>query len=260
MPWTRLKLAVCLSLASIGGVTEIRSQETATLTADRSEFILVISPERMLRSQELVGARFQMQSGDKATTIRLDRIKRTQPIRGRPIVLHEIVIETTTGKWLNPCRPDTSGERWGLPMLESDGRLSFACLSGAIAKCVLWGYPPWSIGADDVPMPSIHRACVHLVRADYGGTGITAARAGTLIRFCDRFGINKCGFHKHLLFEAIWDAEGARCIANLRNPQVVSLQKLVANSPRLKGRIGRKVCVSSFKENETLLMSYSLRR
>lgn len=259
MPLERLKLAICVSMASIAVTTEIRSQETATLTADRSEFVLIISPERTLRSPDLVGARFQMQTGGRATTVRLNRIKRAQPIRGGPIVLHEIVIETATGGFLNPCEPDPRGERWGLPMLESDERVSFACMSGAIAKCVLWGYPPWSIGADRVPMPSIHMACVHMVRADYGGTGTAAARAGTLIRFCDRFGINTCGFDKHLLFEAIWDAAGARCIADFRLPELASSQKLVANSPRLKGRIGRKVCVNSFKENEALLMSYFLR-
>ncbi len=253
-------VAACLVTAVCFAITPARTQEPATLTAEQSEFLLVIPGASPRRSHELVGSLFEMQLGKSTRTIKFNRVKRVLPFRGKQIVLHELLVETATGNFVNLCKLDPLGEGWGFPLRDSSGTLSFACHGGAIAKCAIWGYPPWSVGVIGAPMVDLHKACVRMVRADYAGSGDSATINGELIRFCDRFGIHACEFGQPWTFEAVWGTDGAHCIAEPRLPDRLSLRELFANAPRLQARIGQQHCSNSFNSSRALLLSYFLPR
>jgi len=121
------------------------------------------------------------------------------------------------------------------------GGFSFTCTSGAEGKCILLGYRPWE-HRDGVPMRELHRACVHMIRADYGGDDRPTTRNGTLIDVYDRFGIQVPAADPALTFEAGWSPEGAICVAHPRIAAHVSLADLAARYPRLAGRLGPQAC------------------
>ena len=81
-----------------------------------------------------------------------------------------------------------------------------------------------------------------MVRADYGGDGLSSTRDGTQIMFCDRAGIHPCPGAEHALeaawFEAAWSEGGAVCVVRPRIPDLVSLSQLEDRYPRLAGHLG----------------------
>lgn len=92
----------------------------------------------------------------------------------------------------------------------SDTMASFSCVSGAIAKCVLWGYDPERVGA------GLHQACTRMVRADYCGTGESFTRDGTSIDLFDTRGIQRAANEPGFSFEAGWSEKGAVCVSRPR--------------------------------------------
>ncbi len=88
--------------------------------------------------------------------------------------------------------------------------LTFACDDGVIAKCVSWGYAPWSVGAD------VHQACTRLARADYCGDGTPWTLDGTIIDVYDALGVQEMVPDPELHFEAAWGPDGAVCVAQTR--------------------------------------------
>lgn len=96
---------------------------------------------------------------------------------------------------------------------------TFACESGVIAKCVLWGYAPSRVGAE------AHQACTRMARADYGGNGISYTREGTAIDVLDSSGAQS---YASFAFEAGWNANGAVCASRTRyeGPQPSCLRDL----------------------------------
>jgi hypothetical protein len=88
---------------------------------------------------------------------------------------------------------------------------SFSCRTGAIAKCVAWGYAPWKVGTD------LHQACTRMVRADYCGTGVSYTKDGTLIDVYDTKGVQLPTLgDASLAFEAGWGPGGAVCASRTR--------------------------------------------
>lgn len=88
---------------------------------------------------------------------------------------------------------------------------SFSCTTGVLAKCVRWGYAPWTVGAD------LHQTCVRMGRADYCGTGVSYTKDGTFIDIYDRESIEKpTTGDASLLFEAGWSPSGAVCVNRTR--------------------------------------------
>src|SRR5262249_16888465 len=67
-------------------------------------------------------------------------------------------------------------------------------------------------------------------------------REGTLIYFCDRFGVHPCRKDVPIAFEAAWGVDGAVCVARPRIPENVSLEQLAERHPRLKPRLGGAAC------------------
>jgi len=87
---------------------------------------------------------------------------------------------------------------------------SYSCTTGVIAKCVGWGYAPWSEGAD------IHQTCTRMARADYCGNGVPHTENGTTIDVFDTHGIQSPANAPDLSFEAGWSVNGAVCVSQPR--------------------------------------------
>ena len=160
---------------------------------------------------------------------------------GGRVFLHDFVVKEASGKSSDLCAPDAQGESLGFPVPEDSGGFEITCTSGAIGKCVRWGYRFWEEQPGGPPLRALHRACIRMARADYGGDGGTNTRDGTLIFFCDRFGINLCEGEGAMAFEAAWGTEGAVCIARPRIPETGTLAALAESifaariAPRSRG-------------------------
>ena len=73
------------------------------------------------------------------------------------------------------CLPDVQGRSAAIPVqgswnargepLPGADLITFACTSGAIAKCIRFGYKPWQTRGGTSLEP-YHAACVRMVRAD----------------------------------------------------------------------------------------------
>jgi ADYC domain-containing protein len=106
---------------------------------------------------------------------------------------------------------------WGEPgggahLTDDPTKFTFACeKTGAIAKCVVDGYEPWST-FNGVQLAHHHEACVRLLRADYCGDGTSYTKNGRLINLYDGIGVqldtDDWGF------EAEWTPDGAPCVTS----------------------------------------------
>ena len=86
------------------------------------------------------------------------------------------------------------------------GTLTYACMDGVIAKCVDWGYAPWTVGSE------LHATCTRLARADYCGDGRSWTMNGTLIDVYDARGVLEPLHDPEFSFEAAWAEHGAVCV------------------------------------------------
>lgn len=210
MKW--LALALVLSCA------------TAKPAPQDGELVVTAGDGRMLRSQELVGSTLAI----GGRSVRIDAVT-SETRDGRTVWLHRLHVIAADGTTSELCTADARGERWALIVAGDRGQREIVCSSGAVGKCIRWGYSP-RVDRD------VHAACVRMVRADYGGDGTTHTRDGTLIAFCDRIGIHPCEGDEPI--EAAWTPEGASCVAYPRVPELVSLGQLAARYPRLVGHLG----------------------
>jgi len=87
---------------------------------------------------------------------------------------------------------------------------TFSCATGAIAKCVTWGYTPYGAGVD------AHQSCTRLARADYCGDGQAHTVDGTLVDVFDTLGVQESEASVDLAFEAGWGPDGATCVSRPR--------------------------------------------
>src|SRR5215510_11569816 len=225
---------LCLSVATMvwlaARLAMPASAQTA-LTVDGTEFLLSLPAGRTLRSADLVGATLTIAAGSAPVEITIKRV-----------VLHHFVVIDATGRQADLCRPDATGRSLGFPVPDGRGGFDLACTSGAVGKCIRWGYRPWDEQPGGPPLKALHRACIHMTRADYGGDDHPTAREGTLVHVCDRFGVRPCLKDVPLLFEAAWGANGATCVARPRIADNVSLEELGERYPALRPHLGPAAC------------------
>jgi len=231
------------------------------LGVDGTEFVLTLDDGRTLRSAALKGATLKttikaMAGGGDVTIQSVE--EDTLAVGGR-VWLHQFVTLTPDGKAADLCLPDAEGRSLGFPVPDGHGGFNLTCTSGAIGKCIRWGYRPWEVVPGGPPLKALHQACVHMVRADYGGDGGTSTRDGTLIYFCDRFGIRPCTVDAPLRFEAGWGERGATCVARPRVPDLVSLDAIGRRHPRLRGNLGPAACTheNAMRDTAALLFNHS---
>jgi hypothetical protein len=214
----------------------------SNLTADGTEFVLITGDGRVLRSADLVGATLRI-GGEHGISIRIESVEKDPQSIGGDIFLYRFVVEDDRHEVFDFCTPDAEGRRLGFPVPDGKGGLVLTCTSGALGKCVRWGYRFWEEKLGGPPLDALHQACIRMVRADYGGDGSANTRDGTLITFCDRFGINPCeGGGADMSFEAAWAPDGAVCVARPRIAEIISLEQLREHYPRLEGRLGSVAC------------------
>ncbi len=137
--------------------------------------------------------------------------------------------DPNNSQWHNLCQPD--GDNLAKAMLLSgewdetgahidNERVTVACTSGVLAKCVRWGYQPWKT-VQGLSLGDYHQTCTRMARADYCGNGISHTKDGTQIDIYDRLGIQKPEpqDNQEMIFEAAWGVDGAVLLARTRYPE-----------------------------------------
>lgn len=233
----RVGLATALAIAAPGAGL---AQEA--LTAAGTEFVLTTPTGRTLRSADMVGATLNIAAGEKRVEITIRSVEEDRHAVGGRVFLHHFVVKDEAGRDIDMCTPAADGRSFGFPVPDGHGGFDLTCTSGAVGKCIRWGYRPWEEQAGGPPLAALHQACVHMLRADYGGDGSSTTREGTLIYWCDRFGVRPCGEDAPGAFEAAWGRNGAICVARPRIAENVSLEQLAERYPRLKPHLGSATC------------------
>ena len=207
-----------------------------------TEFVLTTTDGRLLHSSDLVGATLTVEIAGKPVEVAIRSVEKDTAAVGGQVFLHHFLLKDKAGKLVEMCAPDAQGRRLGFPVPDGHGGFRLTCTSGAVGKCVRWGYRPWEEQPGGPPLAALHEACVHMARADYGGDGRATTREGVLIYWCDRFGIQPCGKEAPFAFEAAWGPDGAICVAHPRVAENVSLAQLGKRYPGLKGHLGTTEC------------------
>jgi hypothetical protein len=228
------------------------------LTVEGTEFVLTTAAGRVLRSTDLAGATLGITTGANQIEVTIRSVEDDRDAIGGRVVLHHFVVKDESGRSMDMCAPDPDGRSLGFPVPDGRGGFDLTCTSGVVGKCIRWGYRPWEEKPGGPPLRSLHQACVHTARADYGGDGRATTQDGTIIYFCDRFGIRPCGQGAPMAFEAAWGVDGAICVARPRIPENISLAQLAERYPRLKPRLGRTCTLdSAMRDPDALLFNRS---
>lgn len=212
------------------------------LQADGPELALYLDDGRILRGKDLVGIKLVLKNQNGEELIRIDSVEEDKSAAGGALLLYRLSIHSSDGKEMGPfCSTDPQGRNTGFPMPDGSGGFTFTCTSGAEGKCIRMGYRPWD-SQKGLPMQDLHRACVHMLRADYGGDDRPTTRNGTSVDIFDRFGIQRSEKAQGMLFEAAWGPDGAACVAHPRIAQNITLEQIAENYPRLAGKLGAENC------------------
>ena len=220
-----------------------------------TSFRVALPDGRILGSSDLIGAILEVEDdAGRSVTVRLDTVTRDPTDRDGDVWLHRFSAkDAATGAWRDLCTtPAPDGSVAGFPLAgrwPSDGRhlrdsfgFIVTCTAGAIGKCVRLGYKPWRNAEGGASLWDYHQACVRMMRADYGGGGVSHTRDGTFIDISDRLGIQHFDPDdpraRALAFEAAWGPDGAVCVRRTRIPEVLSTTELAERYPQLADRIG----------------------
>lgn len=240
-------------------VTPAAASAQASLRAEGTEFVLTTAHGRILRGAELQGATLQIKLAGGTIGVLIGKVEEDAHAVGGRVLLHHFVVKERSGHTMDLCAPDAQGRSLGFPVPDGRGSFDLTCTSGAVGKCIRWGYRPWEGEPGGLPMQALHQACVHMTRADYGGDGHPSTRDGTQIDLYDRFGIQKPDRILPMTFEAAWGTEGAICVARPRIPESIALEQLGERYPHLKDHLGPAVCTeeSAARDPRALLFNRS---
>jgi len=231
------------------------------LGVDGTEFVVAMPDGRKLRSADLVGATLKLEAGGRPVEIVIESVEEDRHAVGGRVVLHSLLVKEQGGRSIPICRGDAQGRNLGFPVPDGRGGFDLTCTSGAIGKCIRWGYRPWDERPGGAPLAALHRACVHMARADYGGDGQAHTRNGTLIDMQDGYGIQRFETQVPMAFEAAWGFDGAVCIARPRIADLVTLTQLAEHYPKLHDGLGPQACSEeqALRQPATLLFNRSFR-
>lgn len=239
-----------------------------TLRVEGTEFVVQAGQGVALRSRDMVGSQLGVEIGGRPVTLRIDAVTRTPAPGGVDVWLHALSRLQADGSWKPLCAPAADGRTLGFPLpgrSRPNGSLDtghpdayeIACLAGAQAKCVTYGYAPWAKAPDGQPLQAAHGACVAMLRADYAANGETATRDGVQVGSTDRWQLRKLELAAGDRFEAGWDAQGAVCVHHPRIAQGPALAQVEARVPRLKGRTGAACTPESARAAGALILSWT---
>jgi ADYC domain len=219
-----------------------------------TSFRVTLPDGHLLGSPDLIGAIFEVvDEAGRSVTVRLDAVTADPSDHDSDVWLHRFSAkDAERGVWRDLCTtPAPDGSVAGFPLAGSwtnDGRhlhgssgFLVTCTAGAIGKCVRLGYKPWRNAEGVDSLWVYHQACVRMMRADYGGDGVSHTRDGTFIDIFDRLGIQHFDPEdpraRALEDEAAWDPDGAVCVRRTRIPEVLSTTELAERYPQLGNRI-----------------------
>lgn len=148
-------------------------------------------------------------------------------------------LDPITGATVDACLPDRTGVAAALPLRgrwdatgakqDENTAISLGCTSGALAKCVRWGYRPWE-SVNGTSLADYHQACTRMARADYCGNGTSYTLDGTAIDIYDRLPVLTRDPSLLSLFESSWAPSGAYCIARERWLALLNLLPITCSS------------------------------
>lgn len=260
-----LALFIFAAVSSLAAATpEVR------LEVEGTEFHVFDENGALVPQEDLVGALLLVRDENgNHVRIRIEGVERDPADPLGEIQLYSVSSQDhRTGQWYNMCQPGPDGLAKGFPLSglwSNDGQhlrtksFLFTCTSGAIGKCVRFGYKPWKHGPNNENLWDYHQACTRMVRADYCGDGRSWTRDGTLIDVYDRIGIQKADRREGMRFEAAWGNQGAVCVDHTRIPERLTVEQLQAMCPeRLAlSSFGCAEEVATANMNEALIMNTS---
>ena len=260
MPVRRLLTGLVLGGALLGAPLLCTAQTTPAvsgITVQGTEFVVSLADGRTLRSKDLVGAVVDVRVEGKKTKLRIAGVEPDPIERSGTVWLHTVEAPQADGTWANFCTQGPDGRQQGFPLRDAADNLEFTCTSGAIGKCVRFGYRQWTNAPDGTPLAPLHAACVRMLRGDYGGQGQPFTNNGMKIDVYDPLGVQTVDSLPGQAFEAGWSPNGAVCVHHARVKANVTLTALEAQFPHLRGRTG-DVCTEDFaRQNGAILFNRS---
>ena len=113
--------------------------------------------------------------------------------------------------------------------IDNPNVVTFACVSGALGKCVRLGYRPWAQATkcvnqscSAISLAGYHQACTRMIRADYCGNGSSYTLNGTLIEVYDGLSPQIQTRTSSWAIEGQWNPEGAFCIGDARHAELLA--------------------------------------
>jgi hypothetical protein len=252
-------IAIGGAFAAILASPETRAQSPVVsgITVEGTELVVALTDGRTLRSADLVGAMLDVRFEGRPVKLRITGVERDPGDKSGTVWLHTFESRQADGTWSNVCRPGPDGRRQGFPLQGQEKGIDFTCSSGAVGKCVRFGYRPWATGPDGRSLAPQHAACVRMVRGDYGGADQPFTKDGMTIDLYDPQGIQTPDMTVEQTFEAGWGPDGAVCVHHVRVKENVTLAELEARFPRLRGRTGA-ICTEAFaRQHGAILLNRS---
>ena len=225
-----------------------------------TEILIALDDGSELRREQLIGTVLTLRGEDgQRRRVKIESITPDPTDPSGDVLLYGFTSQDASGAWRPICSPGPDGLQLAIPQPGADGELVIWCTSGALGKCVRYGYHPWQRLPDGTSLAPYHRACVNMARADYCGDDRPTTNEGMQIEMQDRAGVRAWpSGSSDFRFEAAWGEQGALCVARVRVPQNISLDDLVRRCPRLAGRIGN-ACTpeSSYRFGTPLIFNRS---
>jgi hypothetical protein len=242
----RMGALLCATLTVIVvGVARAAPPAASSIAVEGTEIVVVLGDGRTLRSKDLAGAVLDVRFEGQPAKVRIVDVERDPSEPSGTVWLHTLDVRHADGGWRNLCVAGPDGRRQGFPLQGTANGLEFTCSSGAIGKCVRFGYRPWAAGPDGRSLAPQHAACVRMIRGDYGGSGEGWTKDGTQINVFDPLDIQTSDDLPGAAFEAGWSPEGAVCVHHVRVKENVTLAALEEKYPRLRGRTGA-ICTEDY--------------
>jgi hypothetical protein len=174
-------------------------------------------------------------------TLRFDRIYVDPELPDSDVYLYDVsYARSESVTWQSLCTDSNGTPVPAVPIanywnektgdrIDNANVITFACISGALGKCVRLGYRPWAQVSNcttrdcsQVLLNNHHQACTRLIRADYCGTGKSYTLNGTFIELYDALNPQIQRQTMKWNIEARWTAEKAECIGDARHAELLS--------------------------------------